>query len=313
MKPSFYFRIGLFVIGALVFLIVALVAFGAGNFLRPKLYFETYIASSIQGIDIGSPVKFRGLTIGKVSSLEFTFNVYPPKENENAYNYIRVVMEIDRPVFPGMFRDDVASVMNKTVQHGLRIRIEPLGITGASYLNFDYVNPARYPVAAINWKPQYTYIPSAPGEVTGLLDSVNKIMRDLETINLASMAQNLSSLFENVNCAINQLQVKELREDADTLIVQLRQATQDAQVDRLSMKASSFFDQSSTLVQNLNRTNQTLDQTLRRWEPMATESEKTIRNLRIVSENLRQVSQDIKSRPSLLLYGKPPTEKKKSP
>ena len=219
-------------------------------------------------------------------------------------------MEIDRPVFPGMFQANVPYLICKTIQHGLRVRIEPLGITGASYLNFDYVNPERYSVPAISWTPEYTYIPSAPGEVTGLLDSVNKIMRDLETINLGNMAENLSLLFDNVNRAINQLQVQKLREDTDALIVQLRQAAKDAQLAQISLKASEFFDRSFILVENLDKTNRTLEQSLKRWDPIASESNETLKNLRITSENLRQVSQDIKTRPSLLLYGTPTSQKK---
>ena len=235
MKPSFYFRVGLFVLGAFAILVTALIAFGGGNLLRPKLYIETYVMSSVQGVDIGSPVKFRGLTIGKVSSLEFAFNVYPQQEDENAYNYIRVVMQIDRQVFPGMFRDSARAVLDRSIQHGLRIRIEPLGITGSSYMNLDYVSvPSHYSMPNIQWKPRYAYIPSAPGEVTGLLDSVNKIMRDLETINIGKMAQKLSLLLQKINQALVQLQVRELREDVDSLIIQLKQATQDAQLGKLS-------------------------------------------------------------------------------
>ncbi len=310
MRTSFYFRVGLFVLGAVAILITALVAFGAGHFFRPKIFFETYIDSSVQGIDIGSPVKFRGLTIGKVSDLEFTFNIYPAQEKENAYNYVRVVMEIDRPVFPRMLHSNMTALLSKTIQRGLRVRIEPLGVTGASYLNFDYVNPDRYPVPAISWTPRHAYIPSAPGEVTGLLDSVNKIMRDLETINLGNIAQNLTLLLQNVNQAMGQLQIRELRGDIDTLIIQLRQATRDAQVGKLSSKASSFFDKSTSLVQNLDKTNQTLERTLKNWESVATRSNNTLKSLQMTSQNLQQFSQDVKTRPSLLLWGTPPSVKK---
>ncbi|PWU05752.1 MAG: hypothetical protein C5B47_08515 [Verrucomicrobia bacterium] len=310
-RPSFYFRVGLFVLGAAALLITALIALGASHFFRPKLLFETYIASSVQGIDIGSPVKFRGLTIGKVSNLEFTFNIYPQQERENAYNYVRVVMEIDRPVFPGMLHSNMTAFLSKTIKRGLRIRIEPLGVTGASYLNFDYVNPDRYPVPAISWTPKYTYIPSAPGEVTGLLDSVNKIMRDLETTNLGNMAQNLALLFNNVNHAIDQLRIQQLRDDIDALIVQLERTTRESRVHQLSSRAAEFLDQSCSLVQNLDRTNQAIQKTLSYLNPIAGESRDTVRNLRIASENLRQTSEDIKTRPSLILYGKPPSQKKR--
>ena len=72
-KPG-YFRIGLFILIALAILVAGLVALGAGAFLRQRIYIETYVNASVQGIDIGSPVKFRGVQIGRVSGISFTFN-----------------------------------------------------------------------------------------------------------------------------------------------------------------------------------------------------------------------------------------------
>lgn len=308
MKPSSYFRVGLFVVGALGLLVAGLLAFGAGHFLRPKLFFETYLTTSIQGIDIGSPVKFRGLTIGKVSDLEFTSNIYhPQKGGEN--NYIRVVMEIDRPIFPGMFKSNTHRI-NKNIEQGLRVRPEPLGITGSSYLNLDYVNtPNRSPAPVVNWKPKYTYIPSVPGQMTGLLDSINKIMRDLETANLSGIGKNLTDLLKNVNKAIEELEVKKLSENISHLTVELKQATNDAQIGILSEKAASFLSQSTSLVKNLEKTNQSLDQILKEMPPE--EIKETVAHVRMTSQNLEQISQDLRSRPSLLLYGTPPSIQKK--
>ena len=59
-KPS-YFRIGLFIAVALAILAAGLIALGAGQAFRPRVYFETYVDASVQGVDVGSPVKFRGV------------------------------------------------------------------------------------------------------------------------------------------------------------------------------------------------------------------------------------------------------------
>ena len=66
-----YFRIGLFIVIALAILAAALIAFGAGQFFRPRIYIETYVNASVQGVDIGSPVKFRGVQIGRVSAISW--------------------------------------------------------------------------------------------------------------------------------------------------------------------------------------------------------------------------------------------------
>ena len=72
-KPS-YFRIGLFIVIALAILAAGLIAFGAGQVLRERVYIETYVDATIQGVDVGSPVKYRGVQVGRVSAINFTFN-----------------------------------------------------------------------------------------------------------------------------------------------------------------------------------------------------------------------------------------------
>ena len=37
---------------------------------------ETYIEESVQGLDIGSPMKFRGVLVGKVEEITLTSAVY---------------------------------------------------------------------------------------------------------------------------------------------------------------------------------------------------------------------------------------------
>ena len=49
-----YFKLGLFVIGAIVAGVVVLVIIGSGRWFQPKLTIETYFNESVQGLDIGS-------------------------------------------------------------------------------------------------------------------------------------------------------------------------------------------------------------------------------------------------------------------
>jgi len=46
-------------------LVSALLVFGGGQIFSPKITMETYIKGTVQGIDVGSPVKFRGSSSGK--------------------------------------------------------------------------------------------------------------------------------------------------------------------------------------------------------------------------------------------------------
>ena len=125
-KPS-YFRIGLFAVVALAILAGGLIAFGAGQMFRPRVYIETYVNGTVQGVDVGSPVKFRGVPIGRVSAINFTFNEYGAASQVDRFNYVFILMEVDRQMFPGMFDENLTPVIEKNVAEGLRaLLLHPL-------------------------------------------------------------------------------------------------------------------------------------------------------------------------------------------
>ena len=61
-----HFKLGLFVITGLVAGLAALVFLGANRLVHEPTLIETYLDQSVQGLDVGSKVKYRGVTIGSV-------------------------------------------------------------------------------------------------------------------------------------------------------------------------------------------------------------------------------------------------------
>ena len=302
-KPS-YFRIGLFVVVALAILAGGLIAFGAGQMFRPRIYIETYVDGTVQGVDVGSPVKFRGVPIGRVSAINFTFNEYGAPSQVNRFNYVRILMEIDREMFPGMFTENLTPVIETNVAQGLRARIEPQGITGINYIEINYVNdPSQFPPLAIDWKPHYYYIPSAPGQLTNMLDSINNIMRQIEQLNIGGMSKSITELLANLNKAVTGAEITKISADLQTLLSEFRNALKAANVGQLSEEARR-------MIEDIEKSNAELQTVLKNLEPATRISGSKIRalldNLTTASANFVQFSAELKSRPSLLLWGSPP-------
>jgi ABC-type transporter Mla subunit MlaD len=305
-KPS-YFRIGLFIVIALAILTAGLIAFGAGQMFRPRIYIETYIDSSVQGIDVGSSVKFRGVQIGRVSSISFTFNEYGAPSQVDRFNYVIILMEIDREMFPGMFSENLTPLIEKNVQQGLRARIEPQGITGLNYIEINYVNdPNQFPPLAVDWKPHSYYIPSAPGQLTNMLDSINSIMRQVQELNISGMSKSTNELLENLNKAVTGAEIEKISANLQGLLTEFQNALKAANVGPLS-------DDFRRLVEGLEKSNTQLQAMLKNLEPATKISGPQVRalldNLTTASANFAQFSAEVKNRPSLLLWGTPPQPK----
>ena len=312
-KPS-YFRIGLFAVVALAILAGGLIAFGAGQMFRPRVYIETYVNGTVQGVDVGSPVKFRGVPIGRVSAINFTFNEYGAPSQVDRFNYVFILMEIDREMFPGMFDENLTSVIEKNVEQGLRARIEPQGVTGINYIEINYVtDPNQFPPLAVDWKPHYYYIPSAPGQLTNMLDSINSIMRQVEGLNIGGMINSLTDLLANLNKAVTGADISKVSADLQTLVGEFREAVKAANIGGVSEDARRLFEAARQMVDGLEKSNTQLRAVLRNLEPATKISGPQIRelvqNLTIASENFAQFSAELKRRPSLLLWGTPPQAK----
>ena len=312
-KPS-YFRIGLFAVVALAILAGGLIAFGAGQMFRPRVYIETYVNGTVQGVDVGSPVKFRGVPIGRVSAINFTFNEYGAPSQVDRFNYVFILMEVDREMFPGMFDENLTSVIEKNVEQGLRARIEPQGVTGINYIEINYVNdPNQFPPLAVDWKPHYYYIPSAPGQLTNMLDSINSIMRQVEGLNIGGMINSLTDLLANLNKAVTGADISKVSADLQTLVGEFREAVKAANIGGVSEDARRLFEAARQMVDGLEKSNTQLRAVLRNLEPATKISGPQIRelvqNLTIASENFAQFSAELKRRPSLLLWGTPPQAK----
>jgi phospholipid/cholesterol/gamma-HCH transport system substrate-binding protein len=78
-----HFKLGLFVVIAGILLFASLVTLGAGSFLEKKTLVETFFDEAVSGLDVGAPIKYRGVTIGRVNSIGFARAKYGSQIQEN--------------------------------------------------------------------------------------------------------------------------------------------------------------------------------------------------------------------------------------
>ena len=61
--------IGSFVIGAIILAVAGLLFFGPGGFLAETKKYVIFFESSVKGLTVGSPVRFRGVKIGQIRQI----------------------------------------------------------------------------------------------------------------------------------------------------------------------------------------------------------------------------------------------------
>ncbi|MFM9890950.1 MAG: MlaD family protein [Rickettsiales bacterium] len=64
-----YFRVGLYILG-LTLLLAAFAVWLTSSGHRDDVHYRMYFAESVSGLSIGSPVKYRGVTVGRVDTID---------------------------------------------------------------------------------------------------------------------------------------------------------------------------------------------------------------------------------------------------
>jgi len=300
-----YFKLGLFIIVAVTLAIVAVVVLGAGKLFSHRIIIETYLNQSAQGLDVGSKVKFRGVTVGNISRIDFVPNIYPDVKTDDYRQqaYIVLQLQLDKSLFTERSEAQLEERLQQEVARGLRARLTAQGVTGTAYLELDYVNPGQFPPLPITWKPAHPYIPSAEGALARIVNSTEQIFAQLQRIDFEKIGTNTTALLANLNESSARL--VQLLSDA-----QLRNGLSDASA---SMSQLRRFVESPEVSESLRH----LQELLRQGDLLLTgkdaDVQATLQNLRALTENLRELSESARQYPSQILFGNPPPPAKTSP
>jgi len=303
-KPN-YFKIGLFVIAGTLVLAIAIIIFGGGKFFEKSYILETYFDQSVQGLDVGAAIKFKGVQVGNISEIGFVFQDY-----NTDYQYVLVRAEIypnksgnkdKRNLF--IDDDDRERGLKKMIEKGLRLQLASQGITGVAFLNAVYLDPERHPPLIIDWKPEYLYVPSAQGTIEQITQSIEKLTESIGSINFKEISDDVEKLLVTLNSIVQEADIPKLSKDLQSVLEILDKTVAD------TGKIINSKEVKQTLT-NVAETTQEFRKTLKRTDRLLQSREDnltiTLKNIQRISEELSEFIGTVKKYPSWVLFGDPP-------
>ena len=144
-KRQARFLTGLFVIVGVLIGVVAVVWLGASKYFEKGTTYVTYFDESVQGLQVDSEVKYRGVGVGNVKSI----GVAPDQK------LVEVVIKI---------------ALEGDVEHSTVTQLRAAGITGIVFVELDRWKPddqVFLPPRVM--KTPYTIIPSKPSQTKQVL------------------------------------------------------------------------------------------------------------------------------------------------
>jgi ABC-type transporter Mla subunit MlaD len=319
----------MFVTGAIIG-ILALVFFLSGSVLHPGIKYETYFQESVQGLDVGTAVKFRGVTIGTITEIGLVTAEYPPQsgteKNLKVYRQVVVRFQVDPRKIGG------AVNIRQAIAHGLRVQIAPQGITGLAYLELTFVSPAQYPIQEVPWTPDSPVVPSIPSTLTQVQDAVTQILSSFSKVDLGKVVDQVTQLTAALDQEVTTGDAHQALAHANALLANADTQMQAADLPGTTAAVRNLADGAQTrqILSQLNQTTQQLSKVSAQLPALISASQATIaradettadlqaqmlpvlQNLKSATASLNALTQQLKANPSQVLLGaQPPPEDQK--
>ena len=161
MNSANYWKLGAFVLGGLVLAVVTLIWLGAADLSRATRRLVTYFDESVTGLDVGSSVKFRGVSVGTVSEISIASDL----------RHVRVTSLVYEDVLERLGLSEGQSLQQSKAGTGdssLRVQLTSTGITGVKFLLIDFYDSRRFPVEKLPFDPGPDYLPSTPSTLKSI-------------------------------------------------------------------------------------------------------------------------------------------------
>lgn len=327
------FSVGLFMTAGLILATLAIIWLGMTSFLSKGELYVTYFDESVQGLGVDSPVKYRGVPVGRVQAIRIAPD----------YHLIEVVILVDdeHTGDENRFADTVASLSN-------------VGITGAMFVEIDKQNAKSMNLSPkLTFTPEHTVIASKPSEIKKLFREIEEIAMKVQSIDFKGISDQAMTVFATANKAMTEAQLGAISADIRTLLASINTAANPKRLESIARNMDQTVIASRTLMdratEDLTRMDAILAQlqaTLDTNRPhidttmgaLATtalkadafmtqshttmfEMQATIKELQdrlaVTAENLEQTSSNLnslitnaKDQPSLLIFGQPKPPRK---
>ena len=247
--------VGLFVVAGFTMVIFAVVWLGMSNYLEKGKFYVAYFDESVQGLDRDSPVKYRGVSIGKVYSI----GVAPDA------NLIEVVLKIETGL-----------KLDKTIV----AQLKAVGITGIMFVELEKKRPGDILVAPGNkFKSSYPVIDTRPSEIKKIMEAVNDILQEFKEMDINGVLESLQSMLARLEQTMEEAQLKTLSEEMQVTIRDIRSSMDPESWNSTLDSVEMASDNIDVLADDIRQTVARADTTLESYNLLASENKDDIHAL----------------------------------
>jgi paraquat-inducible protein B len=240
--------IGVFVLGAIGLVLMAVLLLGSGKFFRKTYIAVCYFEGSVGGLSVGAPVVFRGVRVGSVKDVILRFNP------TNLTIQIPVYIEIDprKGELVGPTPKKLGENLKPMIDRGLRAKLEMQSIvTGQMQVGFDFY-PGK-PAKLVGADEKYPEIPTIP-------TPFQELAKKMEQVPIDEILKKVQSTLEGIERVVNSPEIVQTLQSVAQTAGEARSLVKNinSQVTPLTSNANDTVKDLQKLVRNLDQQTSTL-------------------------------------------------------
>ena len=236
----------MFVMAASIIAVAAVMVFGAAKFFSRTENFISFFSESVNGLDVGAPLKYKGVKIGKVEGI-FISSSKNIKESSVSVVYSIDIDQLRRKT--GTDFKDYSDWMDEQIAEGLRAKLNYQSIvTGMLYIELDFIADKGEKYDLKYGGTRFKEIPAAKSGLSELAKGFEKTMADVAKIDFAGIGQNVHSAIVKVNEKLDAIDAKAISDNAVSALKGVDDLVRNRDVAEAIKKLDVLLSDSDALV-----------------------------------------------------------------
>ncbi|HEX9166673.1 MAG TPA: MlaD family protein [Gemmatimonadales bacterium] len=319
-------RVGIFVVTGTALLVAGVMLLNQDSLFSQRYQFVAWFKGSVNGLGPSSPVKMKGIEIGRVTGVylglpgQTTF-----RQQDTAAGHGEGVAVPDR--VPVLFEVDerllgeagVASRLSEPgrlaylIELGLRaeLKLESF-VTGQQYVALDF-RPETEAILLNDTGIQQLEIPTVAPPLQSVQEDIAAVAKQIREADIAGMANRLSSVMARIDTTLSEMDVGSVGDRLDRTLtrvedaldaVQHLAATADSSVTPMRHSMTETSDRLRQSLDSLDAMTQTMRAAMDPNSPLSVRMAESFRELGEAANAMRRLAEYLERNPSTLVRGR---------
>lgn len=322
------FTVGLFVIIGFAIVVVTIMWLGKSHYLEKGQYYIAYFDESVQGLAKDSPVKYRGVSIGRVDNI-----IVAPDAT-----LIKVILKIESGL---KLEDNLEDIVAK---------LKSVGITGIMFIELERKKDDEPDLSPeINFPSEYPVIATKPSNISQIIKGIDNVLDQINALDLQEITAKFKTTLDTINKTVEDSQIKKISSDIRSSLDKVEVILNTKKWDNVMKSIGSASSSFDNFAVNADKTVSSIDSIVEENKKEFTEAISnfkhtikhadtlmgngseliknadvklstlqrqlfiTLQNLEKASYNMNRLLELIADQPSQIIFGEPPSEKNVEP